>query len=117
MPILASQARDIGMVDKVFPEDWELYHQTLQLECEAMAKNEIFFPLLAQKNARRIADENAQPLETYRAMELRKMKAIFDNADSEYHSLRYNFVYKVSCGRTPARLIYMAPESQQLQTA
>lgn len=117
MPILASHARDIGMVDKVFPEDWELYHQTLQLECEAMARDDVFIPMLAQKNARRAADEKVQPLETYRTIELRKMKAIFDNPESEYHSLRYNFVYKVSCGRTPARLIYVAPESQQLQTA
>jgi putative two-component system hydrogenase maturation factor HypX/HoxX len=62
-------------------------------------------------------DENLKPLESYRQYELQRMKAIFDNPQSEYHQLRYNFVYKVSCAQTPARLIYRTPEIKVAQTA
>lgn len=106
MPLLAKKAKEIGLVDKVFAEDWDFYHQALQLECEELASDNFFFPLLKQKKQQRIADEAIQPLQTYRANELHSMKATFDNPQSNYHSLRYNFVYKISCGRTPARLAY-----------
>ena len=117
MPILAKAAKAIGMVDQVLPEDWELYHQTLQKACEELTKDELFFSTLEQKQQRRVADECVQPLETYRAAELRQMKAIFDNADSDYHKLRYNFVHKISCGKTPSRLINHTTKEKVLQIA
>ena len=117
MPILAKAAKAIGMVDQVLPEDWELYHQTLQKACEELTKDELFFATLEQKQQRRIADECVQPLETYRSAELRQMKAIFDNPDSDYHKLRYNFVHKISCGKTPARLINHTAKEKVLQIA
>ena len=117
MPLLANNAKEIGLVDKVFAEDWNFYHQALQLECEELASDKFFIPLLKQKKQRRTTDEAIQPLETYRSNELRAMKATFDNAQSDYHSLRYNFVYKVSCGRTPTRLMYKAHEERLMQTA
>ena len=117
MPLLANNAKEIGLVDKVFAEDWNFYHQALQLECEELASDKFFIPLLKQKKQRRTTDEAIQPLETYRSNELRAMKATFDNAQSDYHSLRHNFVYKVSCGRTPTRLMYKAHEERLMQTA
>ena len=117
MPILAKAAKAIGMVDQVLPEDWELYHQTLQKACEELTKDEMFFSTLEQKQQRRVADECVQPLETYRAAELRQMKAIFDNPDSDYHKLRYNFVHKISCGKTPSRLINHTTKEKVLQIA
>lgn len=117
MPILAKAAKAIGMVDQVLPEDWDLYHQTLQKACEELTRDEIFFPTLQQKQQRRIADECVQPLETYRTAELRHMKAIFDNPASDYHQLRYNFVHKISCGKTPARLINHTEVEKVLQIA
>lgn len=117
MPILAGVARSIGMVDQVLPEDWDLYHQTLQKACEELTRDEIFFATLEQKQQRRIADECVQPLETYRTAELRQMKAIFDNPASDYHKLRYNFVHKITCGKTPARLINHTERESALQIA
>lgn len=113
MPLLVSTAKDIGMIDKVLEENWDIYHQSLQIECEKLAKDEHFFPLLQQKVQKRTEDEHHQPLESYRTAELRNMKNIFDNPNSEYHSLRNNFVYKVSCGRTPARLVFTSNTEKQ----
>lgn len=106
MPVLASKAHELGMVDKLFPEDWDNYHQLLQRECEALAGDVNYFPLLARKQYLLMQDEAIRPLESYRQHELQRMKAIFDNPQSEYHHLRYNFVYKISCNTTPQRLVY-----------
>lgn len=117
LPILAKDAKNIGLVDKVFPEDWDLYHQSLQKECEKLAQDDDYLPLLEQKSQHRIADECLQPLETYRTAELRQMRAVFDNPTSDYHQLRYNFVHKISCGKTPARLIHRNLSEKLLQRA
>lgn len=117
LPVLASAAQGMGMVDKVFPENWELYHLDLIEECESLASDARFFPLVEDKQRRRIADECIQPLKAYRAAELRRMKATFGDPGSDYHQLRYNFVHKISCGKTPARLVCKAPQERLLQMA
>jgi putative two-component system hydrogenase maturation factor HypX/HoxX len=117
MPILAKAAKAIGMVDQILPENWDLYHQTLQKACEELAQDQHFYSRLEQKQQHRIADECLQPLETYRSAELRHMKAIFDDPKSDYQQLRYNFVHKISCGKTPARLIYRPEVEKILQIA
>jgi putative two-component system protein, hydrogenase maturation factor HypX/HoxX len=117
MPLLASRALEIGYVDTLFAEDWGLYHQALQLECEELATDAFFIPLLKQKNQRREMDEAIQPLASYRAAELRNMKLTFDDPHSDYHKLRNNFVYKISCGKTPARLSYKPATEKLLQQA
>lgn len=117
LPLLASQGKKFGMVDKVLLEDWNTYHQLLQRECEALADDLNYFPLLSHKQAVRMQDEKTRPLESYRQAELQQMKAIFDNPQSDYHHLRYNFVYKISCNQTPARLIYATQEEKIAQRA
>lgn len=117
LPVLASAAQGAGMVDKVFPENWELYHLKLIEECERIARDDAFFPWLEEKQQRRIADECVQPLKSYRAAELRRMKATFGDPTSDYHQLRYNFVHKISCGKTPARLVCEAPKARLRQMA
>ncbi|RYY75093.1 MAG: sensor protein hoxX [Gammaproteobacteria bacterium] len=117
MPILAPQAQTLGMVDKVLPEDWVDYHELLRQECESLADDINYFPALARKQFSRMQDEAAKPLGSYRQHELQRMKSIFDNPLSEYHQLRYNFVYKVSCAQTPARLIYRIANEKVAQIA
>ncbi len=106
LPVLAGEALEMGMVDRVFAEDWEAYHQSLHAACEALTEKTTFAEHLAYKRAQREADEALQPLEAYRQAELRLMKACFDDPSSDYHRLRHQFVHKISCGRTPERLIY-----------
>lgn len=117
LPLLATQAYKFGMVDKVLLEDWKTYHQLLQRECEALADDVNYFALLSRKQYTRMRDEAIRPLEAYRQNELQHMKAIFDNPQSGYHHLRYNFVYKISCNQTPARLVYCKEEEKMAQTA
>jgi len=117
MPVLAAHACELGMIDKLLPEEWSRYHELFQQECETLAEDDNYFPALARKQFARIQDEAIKPLESYRQYELQRMKAIFDNPQSEYHQLRYNFVYKISCAHTPARLVYRAPEKKVAQTA
>lgn len=110
LPVLARESKKFGMVDKVLVENWDAYHRLLQNECEALADDSVFFSLLARKQYNRMQDEAIRPLESYRQLELHRMKAIFDNPHSEYHQLRYNFVHKISCQSTPSRLIYNTRE-------
>lgn len=105
LPVLASEALRLELVDHVLPQDWSLYHQTLALHCEAMARDEQFLPLLRTKTQARRNDEAERPLAAYREDELRRMKATFDDPRASYHSLRRNFVYKIACSTTPERLL------------
>lgn len=113
-PLLAVTALKIGMLDKVLCEEWSVYHKLLQQECEALAGHANYYQLLERKQQSRLQDESLQPLESYRHNELQKMKAIFDDPQSEYHHLRYNFVHKISCNQTPARLVYHDAEQNNM---
>ena len=59
---------------------------------------------LADKRARRAADEAAKPLAAYRSEELERMRLNFFGFDPSYHVARYNFVRKVPKSRTPLYL-------------
>ena len=58
-------------------------------------------PRLAEKNARRAADEARKPLSAYRDDELARMRQNFFGFDPSYHVARYHFVAKVPRSRTP----------------
>lgn len=105
LPLLTEDAAKVGMVDALLPESWQGYHQALEASCRELANSRNFAQYLQSKQARRERDEQQCPLAHYRAEELRRMKAVFDNADSDYHRLRYRFVHKISCGQTPQRLV------------
>lgn len=117
LPVLATEAQEMGMIDTLLPEDWTTYHCMLQRECEALADDENYFSILARKQYERMEDEAIRPLESYRRYELQRMKAIFDNPNSEYHLLRYKFVYKINCGQTPARLVYANKQAPMAKSA
>lgn len=93
-PLLASEALDIGVADTLASEDWRDYHQELQSYCENLARDRQFSKLVARKYQGLAKDERARPLEEFRQDELVRMKEIFDDPDSSYHSLRYQFVRK-----------------------
>ncbi len=105
LPLLTDDAIEIGMVDKLLPESWALYHRELEACCRQLANARDYAQYLQGKQARRERDEQSCPLAHYRREELRRMKVDFDNPDSDYHRLRYQFVHKVSSGRTPQRLV------------
>lgn len=100
-PILVDEAHNVGMIDHVLPESWDEYHQQLSLYCKTLSTSNSVDEKLATKRAIRLKDEKEKPLKSYRAAELKKMKAVFDNPESLYHQLRHDFVYKVACARSP----------------
>jgi putative two-component system protein, hydrogenase maturation factor HypX/HoxX len=106
-PMLMNEALDIRMVDEVFQEDWQAYHQALRRYAQSLAEDGQLTAFLAQKHQQRSADEAERPLETYRQDELAKMKAIFDDPNSSYHEARRNFVYKI----TPQNPCWLAQSS------
>ncbi|WP_347332135.1 hydrogenase maturation protein [Marinimicrobium locisalis] len=104
-PLLVDEALDWGMVDELLPEDWALYHRELKEYCQSLVSDrQEWQNALEHKRLTRERDEQKCPLANYRREELRRMKATFDDPHSDYHRLRHRFVYKLSCGRTPARL-------------
>lgn len=104
-PLLVDEALTRGMVDELLPEAWNLYHRELSDYCQSlMSDRRVWEMMLERKRLARERDERQCPLAHYRREELRRMKAIFDDADSDYHRLRHRFVCKISCGKTPARL-------------
>ncbi|MEX0915270.1 MAG: enoyl-CoA hydratase-related protein, partial [Wenzhouxiangellaceae bacterium] len=94
-PLLASEALDIGVADTLASEDWRDYHHELQSYCESLARDRQFSKLVARKDQGLAQDERARPLEEYRQDELVRMKETFDDPESSYHSLRYQFVRKI----------------------
>lgn len=94
-PMLAVEAEQLGMVDKLLPEDWGCYHQCLCELVDNLAQPEKNKEKLKRKKENRKADEDRRPLVNYRREELALMKETFSQPNSDYQTLRRNFVYKV----------------------
>lgn len=103
MPLGVKQAEVLGLVDTVFATDTQVFQLSLEEHCQGLAQHHLFDQWLANKACARAEDEQRKPLQQYRDEELAKMKRCFA-INSEYHHLRHNFVYKISCGLTPERL-------------
>jgi len=104
LPLLAQEALEINMVDSVFDEDPEVYHQLLVDYCQKLSKSDDYEMLLKSKNALRKKEQRYKKLSTYRSQELKLMRDIFKEPSSHYHLLRHLFVHKIDCGKTPKRL-------------
>ena len=93
-PVLAKEALGIGLVDLMFEEDWDGYHERLATYCARVASNEEFVDFLKMKQAALSKLLKSGTLDRCRKHELVKMKAVFDDPKSDYHQCRRNFVYK-----------------------
>jgi putative two-component system hydrogenase maturation factor HypX/HoxX len=101
LPVGVAGAAAMGLIDDHFGADPEDFRATVAARARALAADPALDRRLADKAARRAADEAARPLEAYRADELERMKLNFYGFDSSYHVARYNFVCKVPRSRTP----------------
>ena len=99
LPIGAGQALGMGLIDGTFIDIAEVEAQARDL-----AASPDLDALLAEKKARREADEAAKPLIAYRGEELERMNLNFYGFDPSYHVARYNFVYRIPHSRTPLHL-------------
>lgn len=101
LPVGAKEAERIGMVDKVFAH--ENYMDKLQRFCQnIVADEDTYYDFLWEKEE--FLQENRQCIELVRENEITIMYSEFWDKESDFHKLRYEFVYKICPFVTPKRL-------------
>jgi len=101
LPVGAIEAKRIGMVDRVF-SDSDYMHE-VQKFCENIVVDEDKYSDFLWKKEDYL-QENAQLIEQARENEIAIMHPEFWDETSQFHQLRYEFVYKICPRVTPARL-------------
>ncbi|MGM0812619.1 hydrogenase maturation protein [Thioalkalivibrio sp.] len=104
LPIGASQAREIALVDAVFGTDAADFAAQAACRAAGLAASADLEARLEAKQSGRRRDEASRPLATYREEEMRRMRLNFFGFDPSYHVARYNFVHRVPHSRTPLHL-------------
>lgn len=104
LPQLAADAAREGLLDACFGDDAEHFMAVALARAQAMAQDGGHARRVAQKQARRAADEAAKPLAAYREEELTRMRRNFYGFDPSYHVARYHFVHKLPQAWTPRHL-------------
>lgn len=103
-PMGIAEAERLGLVDRRLPGGRQEQDATIRRRASELAHCPDFAARLAAKQARRRADEAAQPLAAYREAELARMRRNFFGFDPSYHVARYNFIRKIGKSRTPLTL-------------
>jgi putative two-component system hydrogenase maturation factor HypX/HoxX len=104
LPVSAGRARSIGLVDAVLATDPTQFLSDVRDRAAALASDPALVHRVAEKRARRAADEAAKPLAAYRDAELAEMRRNFYGFDPSYHVARANFIHKVPPSWTPRHL-------------
>lgn len=104
LPITAREALAEGLVDRVIDGDAAAFRAQVAEDAAALATQSDLAARLADKRARRDADEAAKPLARYREEELMRMRRNFYGFDPSYHVARYHFVRKTPHSWTPRHL-------------
>lgn len=104
LPLSATKARTLGLVDRVVecaPGD---FAEQVARMADRLARSATLPARLGAKKAARERDEAVRPLGAYRAAELQRMRAVFDDPAAPYHALRSAFVRKRRPEETPEQL-------------
>lgn len=104
LPIDATDAHKINLVDVVVPGAHEQFHAQVRAAAEKLASNPELPAMLARKNELRQRDEQTKPLARYREEELEHMRRNFYGDDRAYHDARVSFAYQAKPDRTPAHI-------------
>jgi len=99
-PIGVQAALEIGLLDDAFGEDPGTFVKELKERTRRLARQPEYRLNLRRKHERRLDDESAKPLASYRAEELQRMWVNFFGPDPAYHEARRRFVFK---GNPPPR--------------
>jgi putative two-component system hydrogenase maturation factor HypX/HoxX len=100
LPMGIDEAQAVGLIDDIL----QLGDNGLREQALCLAKDPSLDAMIAEKRARRAAEEAEKPLDEYRCEELERMRLNFYGFDPSYHVARYNFIRKVLKSRTPAHL-------------
>lgn len=104
MPVLARQARDIGLIDTLLPGDPAEAEQAAIAQVRGEMGTSGFAARLLSKAKARAIEEALKPLADYRAEELARMRLNFFGFDPSYHVARHDFITQVPKSRTPLHL-------------
>lgn len=104
LPMGTAAAQRLGLIDAVIAGDVPAFRAAVAAYARDLATDPGLPRLVADKRARRGADEAARPLSDYRREELEQMKLNFYGFDPSYHVARYHFVTKSPAARTPLHL-------------
>ena len=104
LPVSASRAAQMGLVDAVFGDTHGDFIATVRARAAALAASAEVAALLRTKLQQRQRDEELKPLAVYRAEELARMRRNFYGFDPSYHIARSNFVHRVAPSWTPRHL-------------
>jgi putative two-component system protein, hydrogenase maturation factor HypX/HoxX len=102
-PLSAARAAEIGLLDAAFGATAAEFHARVGQLAAGLADGIGGERRLELKRERRAADEQAQPLHSYRRHELDRCHECFFGTDRSYHNARRRFVYKLGapCAVTP----------------
>jgi putative two-component system hydrogenase maturation factor HypX/HoxX len=104
LPVGAPEARAVGLIDDHAGPDEQRFFGLIETHAAALAANDGFTRLLAEKRARRERDEQIRPLAEYRAEELAHLRMNFFGFDPSYHIARHRFVHRTPHAWTPLHL-------------
>ena len=104
LPVPASRAAQMGLVDAVFGDTPGEFFATVRARAAALAASAEIAALLRAKLQQRQRDEALKPLAAYREEELARMRRNFYGFDPSYHIARSNFVHRVAPSWTPRHL-------------
>ncbi len=104
LPISASRAAELGLIDAVFGDSVEDFAGRVRARAAALAASAELPALLSAKRQQREMDEAVKPLHAYRDEELQRMRRNFYGFDPSYHIARSNFVHHVAPSWTPRHL-------------
>jgi len=104
LPIGVGAARALGLIDAGLPGTPEAFEAQVLENVAKFVESDQYAAKIAEKRARREADEAARPLQQYRDDELARMRRNFYGFDPSYHVARHQFVYRVPHSWTPRHL-------------
>ncbi|MBM9510253.1 enoyl-CoA hydratase-related protein [Actinacidiphila acididurans] len=104
LPVTAACALSLGLVDRVLDCGPAQFAERVAGTAEHLATSADLAVRLGEKKAARERDEAVRPLRAYRAAELARMRAVFDDPAAPYHALRAAFVRKRPVRGTPDHL-------------
>lgn len=104
LPLGAAEAARIGLIDRCVDLAAAAFEQGAVADALALAVSHNLPQRVADKQARRAADEARRPLADHRQDELSRMHRNFYGFDPSYHVARYHFVHRLPHAWTPRHL-------------
>lgn len=104
LPMGAREAAACGLIDAVPADDAAGFGPAVADAAQHLAADPDLEARIADKAARRAADESVKPLAAWRAGELARMRENFYGFDPSYHVARHHFVHRKPHAWTPRHL-------------